>query len=233
MKGGYTILILTHVDKNTGDVLLPHLKWIGKTNPEIDTRIIVGEDSPLGKKYNWKNGDQPLRKWWKEHCHTIKTDNVAVVEWDTLIGCKLPDIPEEFDLVGGLVMRENPSLRGKWKPKLMGDPTWSEDCWYWWGDIPMLQIKSDERAIGLVSFGALFMRKWVLDVVCDERWDQAYLSSIQNELRFPTIASVEGARVGTIELPFVSWTNVSVGDIPGIYHSVKHDIPLNIFKYCE
>lgn len=226
----YTVLILTHLDKEKNKILLPHFKWICKTNPEADVKIIVREDSPMGNRYNWKNGDQPLRKWWKKNGHTVKTKNVAVVEWDTLIGCELPNLPDNFDLVGAMVMKENYSMRGKWVPKLMRDPTWTEDHWFWWEDIPKLKLKTGERAIGLVSFGALFMRRWVLDLVCKERWDTVYEDSIQNELRFPTIASVEGARVGSIDLPFVSWTDVEVGDVPGIYHSVDNPVSFDKFK---
>jgi hypothetical protein len=218
----YTVLILTHFDKESNKVLLPHLEWINKTNPDADVKIIVGEDSPMGKRYNWKNGDQPLRKWWKENGHTVKTENVAVIEWDTLVTCPLPDIPEGFDLVGKQMFVENIQIRNKWTPLPMAHPNWSNDNWYWWPDIPKLELTEEETAVGLISFGAFFMRRFVLDFISKSRWDHIYEKSIQNELRFPTIASIEGASVGEIDLPFVDWKETNLTNSAGIYHSIKN-----------
>jgi hypothetical protein len=226
----YTALILTHIDKNTNQPLLPHLKWLIKSNPLVDFRVVIGEDSPHGKKYNWKNSDQVLRKWWKEFSSTVNNENIAVLEWDTLVTCKLPEIPEEYYLVGAMKFNENPNLRGKWIPKMIKDPTWKEENWMWWNDVPKMDLREFERAVGLVSFGAMFMKRWVLDEVCLSRWDTIYSRSIQNELRFPTIVSISGYEVGEINLPFVSWTDVEVGNVEGIYHSVDNPIPLDKFE---
>jgi len=226
----YTALISTHIDKKTNQPLLPHLNWLIKSNPLIDFRIVIGEDSPHGKQYNWKNSDQVLRDWWKKFSSTVNNDRIAVLEWDTLVTCELPEIPEEYDLVGAMKFNENPNLRGKWMPKIMKDPTWKEENWMWWNDLPKMNLQENDKAVGLVSFGAMFMRRQVLDAVCDKKWDTIYGRSIQNELRFPTIVSVSGHRIGEIDLPFVSWTDVGVGNSKGIYHSVDNPIPLDKFE---
>lgn len=220
----YTVLILTHLDEN-GYPLLPHLKWLFKSNPLSDVRIIFKEnDVNHNKKYYWKNGDQPLRKWWIENGDTVKNENIVVIEWDTLITSSLPKIPENFDLVGKQMFIENKQVRNKWKPLPMAHPYWTNDNWYWWPDIPKLELSEFETAVGLISFGAFFMKRFVLDLICKPRWDSIYEKSIQNELRFPTIASIEGARVGEINLPFVHFQKMEYQNIPGIYHPIKKSI---------
>jgi hypothetical protein len=216
----YTVLILTHLDES-GHPLLPHLKWL----IEYDVRIIFKENDPkFNKTYYWKNGDQPLREWWIKNGDTVKNENIAVIEWDTLITCPLPKIPEEFDLVGKQMFIENKQIKNKWKPLPMAHPNWTNDNWYWWPDIPKLELSEYETAVGLISFGAFFMKRFVLDLICKPRWDHIYEKSIQNELRFPTIAGVEGTRIGEIDLPFVDFRTMEYQDIPGIYHPIKSKI---------
>ena len=216
----YTCLILTHKDKR-GHVLTPHLEFLKNSNPDIDIHIVVGEDHPSGKKYNWRNGDQPLRKWWKENSNKVKTSCVAAIEWDTLVNCKLPDIPDHLDLVAAQYLEEPVHLRGKWKPKQSIDPTWKKDNWWWWEEIPRLELTPDKAAKGLVSLGCYFMRSWVLDLVCKEEWDKLYSKDIISEMRFPTIAHIEGARVGEIHLPFVHHSTMTYTGEKAIYHPIK------------
>ena len=217
-----SVLILTHIDQKTNQVLLPHIEWLKKTNPNVDYHIIVGEDSVHGKKYNWKNGDQPLIKWYQCNHTKINSQVIAIVEYDTLIGCELPDLPDHLDLAGKQMFVENISVRNKWIRKRMSDPSWTNDNWFWWPEIPLLELTDNQKAIGLISFGFYLVRKWVLDVVCDTKWTHLFSKSIQNELRFPTIASLCGATIGTIDLPFVNFDNTIVGDKPGIYHGVNN-----------
>lgn len=183
--------------------------------------MIVGDNSPFGPKYNWKNGDQPLRRWWSAHSCQVRGDVIAIVEWDTLVATRWPDLPDHLDLAGKQMFTENKAFRNRWQRKTMADPTWHPDNWYWWPEIPLLDLAEHETAIGLISFGCFLARRWVLDAICKPRWDQAYSRSIQNELRFPTAAYNEGARVGEIPLPQVSFTTVTVGPNEAIYHGIK------------
>jgi|GEM_PF-3857964 len=214
-----SILILTHNVEE--EALLPHYHWVKKTNPNADIHIIVGEDSPFGKSYNWKNGDVPLIKWWRENASKVRYDDIFICEWDTLVGCELPKLPNHLDLAGKQLMHENPTMRYKWKQRVMYNPFWSEEYWWWWNEIPLLELPENETAIGLISFGALFTRRWVLDAVADIKWNHLFEKSIQNELRFPTIAKLCGASVGTIDLPFVTYKKRNITKTPGIYHAIK------------
>ncbi len=198
------VLILTHLDKKKSP-LIPHIKHLQDSNPGVEVYIVVGKDSPQGKKYNWKNGDQPLRKWWKKNNHKITTPIIHVIEWDTLVTGPLPELPEYLDLAGRELM-----LPGVSNP------------WVWFRETHKMQLQKGESPCGLISFGCFVMRREVLDAVCKTRWDAVYEDSIQNELRFPTAAKAEGFRVGEVFLPFVRWTKYPVGPIPGVYHAVKH-----------
>mgnify|MGYP003636717813 CR=1 FL=1 len=200
-----TVLILTHKEHNV--TLLPHLEWLKKTNPAVRVEVIVGEDHPEGKVRNWKNGDVPLREWWKKNSHSVDGEVIAVVEWDTLVSCKLPALPAGYDLVGKRLYMEDINMKGVWQ---------------WYSEIPLLELQDGETACGLVSFGFFIMRRQVLDSVCLPRWDSIYDKSIQNELRFPTIASVEGAKVGEIPLPNVGYHEVKFTGNRDIYHGVKN-----------
>lgn len=218
----YTCLILTHKDKH-GKVLLPHLDVLKEKNPDVDVHVVVGADHPKGKRYNWRNGDQPLRKWWLENSNLVTTENVAVIEWDTLVNCEFPEIPEGFDLVGAQYLQEPLHLRGSWRRKSAEDPTWKEENWWWWREIPRLELQEGDRAVGLVSLGCFLMKRWVLDAVCKNRWDKAYKRDIISEMRFPTIAAIEGAKVGELHLPFVHHSKMTYTGKEGIFHPIKHN----------
>jgi hypothetical protein len=194
--------------------------------------VIISEDDGMDKKYYWKNGDKPLRAWWKENGKHIKEEGIAVIEWDTLVGKQFPEIPDNFDLVGKQMMIEDPSMRKKWRPLRQCDPEWQDKNWFWWQDGWHFKLSEHEHCVGLVSFGAFFMRKWILDAICDSKWDHIYSLSIQNELRLPTIAHLSGARIGEISLPGVNFHETPVGKSPEIYHSVKENVNVNIWEEC-
>lgn len=219
-----TILILTHIDKQTSKPLLPHLEYLRLSNPDSDIHIIVGEDSEHGPKYNWKNSDQQLRNWWKINGSNIFDDEIIIIEWDTLITTKLQSLPSNLDLASKTMYKENISIRNNIIPKRMSNPEWTSDNWMWWQEVGLLELKDDQQAIGLVSFGFYSIRKWVLDRISDSNWDHIFAKSIQNELRFPTIASLCGARVGEIDLPNVEFYDVIPDSAPGIYHGVNKSL---------
>lgn len=218
------VIILTHKEKD--EVKLPHLKWLQRSNPNVNIHIVVGEETGLGKHYHWKNGDIPLRKWWQENSHLVVGNGaIAVIEWDTVVFSEFPELPDECDLVGKWCFKKTVDNNEKHIQKRMLDKDWHQDFWYWWMEIPKLEFENEEIAVGLVSFGCFIMKRWVLDAVASPKWDKLYKVSIQNELRFPSIAHKEGANVGQIDLPNVSWTVVTLGERKGIYHAIKEIIP--------
>lgn len=213
-----SVIILTHIRE--GEVLLPHYDHLVKSNPDVGIYVVVGEDSEYGKKYNWKNGDMPLRKWWKNNSNNVNGDGIAVIEWDTLVNTDLPSVPMCYDLVGKKMIREDLGMRGTWKPMRMHNPKWHDRNWMWWKEVMLFDPVPKSPCIGLISLGAFFMHRKVLDAVCEPQWDYVYSKSMISELRFPTVAHLSGARVGEIDLPNVDFRQVKPGD-GGIYHSVK------------
>ncbi len=211
-------LILTH--EENGIVKLPHVGWLEESNPGLETHIIVGPDSPLGKWDNWKNGDRPLRDWWRRNRDVVDGKVIAVMEWDTLVSCPLPHLPDTLDLAGAIKFVSPVDARRQ-AGRMMRSRDWTPDKWCWWRELDRLGLPPGSRAVGLVSFGFYVMRRRVLDSVCAERWDDVYARSVQNELRFPTAASISGHPVGVIPLPFVHFDAVVVTTRRGVYHSVK------------
>jgi hypothetical protein len=221
MISNYTCLILTHVNKTTGELLLPHLLPLLKNNPKMSVHVVIGEDHPFGKRYNWRNADQALRKWWIENGSLVATNCVAIIEWDTLVNCAFPEIPFNLDLVGKQMFVEPLHLKNQWVRKRMSDLDWHQDYWYWWGEIPKLKLMLSERAVGLISLGCFLTKKWVLDSIARPQWDEAYRQDIISELRLPTIASIEGARIGEINLPFVDYNAMIFSGEKEIFHPIK------------
>lgn len=200
---------------------MPHLTTLKANNPNLEVHVIVGEDHPSGKRYNWRNGDQPLRKWWIENSRLVSGSDIAVIEWDTLVNCKLPPIPDGFDLVAKQYFEEPKHLRGQWERKRSIDPTWTQDNWWWWQEIPRLNLLPEQEAKGLVSLGCYFMKRWVLDAISKDKWNALYSKDIISEMRFPTIANIEGAKIGEIELPFVHHSTMTYTGEKQIYHPIK------------
>ena len=214
------ILLMTYIDKQTNQPKLPHLDHLRRSNPNTQIHIIIGKDSGYGKSYDWKNSDQQLRFWLKENIDTIESEQVCIIEWDTLVTKPIPDLPEALDLASKTCLFKKKGVRPM-PFKRMRDPTWTSENWMWWREIPLLDLGPTDQAVGLVSFGFYHTRKWVLQKILDGRFDKVFERSIQNELRFPTIAKLCGASVGEIYLPNVEFDDVEAKSEPGIYHGVN------------
>ena len=199
-----TVLILTHRDKETKEIVTPHLDWLKHYNPNVRVEVISDIDENITKHMAWRNGDAKLRSWWKENGDSIDSENIAIFEWDTLMKGKLPSLPDGLDIAGKLLFKQGQD-------------------WYWWGEAERM----DCEPIGLVSFGAIFLKRWVLDAVSKDKWDELYKKDIICELRFPSVAKAEGAIVGVMDLPFVHWREVKMGKELGLYHGIKqkHILP--------
>lgn len=210
------VLLMTHRDKD-GNPKLPHLEALTNSNPQVKIHIIIGEDPPgVTREYLWKNSDIVLRDWWKLNGKNVG-ENIFLCEWDTLVTCKLPPIPDKLDLAGKQLI----NFTGKIYPKkYMRDPEWTDEHWMWWKDLDLMPFWKMLNPCGLISFGAFFVRRRVMDSISHKQWDEAFKMSIQNELRFPTVARFSGYRVGEIDLPNVEFHDVIPLDIPGIYHGV-------------
>lgn len=203
-------LIMTHGHPP----LLPHMGALRQSNPSTPCHIVVGEDSGHGKGYDWKNSDQQLRHWWQQNSSHVKGEVVSILEWDTLVEIPLPDLPEDFDLVGATLIRsDNPSRR---LPMFHRD--WTPDSWWWWREVRKMRGLS---GVGLVSFGCMVVRRKFLDAMSDAKWDDIFAESIQNELRFPSVIQACGGRVGQIDLPGVIHRDTKREGDHGIWHAIK------------
>lgn len=217
MSGEITdVLIMTHRDED-GVPKLPHLEALENSNPDVVNHIITGEDPPgVDKRFLWKNSDIVLRNWWRDNGQSVG-ENIFICEWDTLVTCKLPPIPDTVDLAGKQLI----TFSGKIGPtRWMKDPKWTDECWVWWKDLNKIPAWKCMNPCGLISFGAMFTRSRVMDSVSHKCWDHAYNLSLQNELRFPTVARFSGYTVGEVDLPHVRFDDVVPLDTPGIYHGV-------------
>lgn len=205
---------MTHMEN--GEVKLPHAKQWELYNKNLKIHVVVGEDSPKGKRYNWRNSDRILREWWKQN-HANVGECIFLAEWDTFVNAELPELPNGFDLVGAKLIKSDFFAA----PKRMADPSWKPENWMWWKEFKQMGIKDLKFATGLISFGALFFKKELLRAIAGAEWDSVYDLDIISELRFPTIASALNYKVGEIELPFVSFDAVGAPIEKGIHHSVK------------
>jgi len=184
-------IIMTHGDKG-----YPHMDSLVQSNPSLHVHVAHSPETGEPKHELWKNSDRFLIDWWRANRDQVTGDVIAVMEWDTFVSIPLPELPEEMDAaaqMGGVRFRRSI------------DP---QD----WGTRPLA---------GLMSFGFFLCRRWVMDSVADPKWDQVRLLSIQNETRFPSIAFLEGARLGRIRLPFVRCKKPIPVTVPGIYHPCK------------
>lgn len=205
---------MTHIEN--GEAKLPHINQYNLYNKDVNVHIVIGEDSPLGKRYNWRNSDRILRDWWKQNNASVG-DCIFLAEWDTFINTNLPELPEEFDLVGAKLIKSDFFEA----PKQMADPSWKPENWWWWKEFEKMKIKDLKSATGLISFGAFLFKKELMNSIADSVWDSTYELDVISELRFPTIACASNYKVGQIELPFVSFNEINVSKEKGIYHSVK------------
>jgi len=62
----------------------------------------------------------------------------------------------------------------------------------------MLDLLNNVSPVGFISNGCYICRRWVLDAICDKKYDEFYNRKLQNELRFATIANMTGAKLGAL-----------------------------------
>lgn len=205
---------MTHVEN--GEVKLPHAKQWKLYNKNLKIHVVIGGDSPNGKRYNWRNSDRILRDWWKQNQASIG-ECIFLAEWDTFVNAELPELPDELDLAGAKLIKSEFFS----SPRRMADPLWKPENWMWWKEFDLMGIKDLKFATGLISFGAFFFKKELLNSIADSAWDSVYDLDIISELRFPTIASSLNYKVGEMELPYVSFDKATTPQEKGIHHSVK------------
>jgi hypothetical protein len=143
-----------------------------------------------------------LREWWKNNRNLIHDDIIYLMEYSNVIYDKLPELSKDLDLAGRNLYTENTSMRHSRKMLREADPNWTPDNWMWWYQVDkgLSDLLGNRPALGMPSNGFYVTRSWVLDCIADEKYNNIYTQSMIKELRLPTLASLCGAKLGTIEL---------------------------------
>jgi len=183
-----------------------HLKHLQKSNP--DAQIILADiSSNIEKIIAWRNNDRLIRNWLKNNKSQIIHHNIAILEWDVLVSSPLPNIK-----INGFVGR---NLQ---KPNI--------NKWLWFKEIDRLG-KYKNYAMGAAPFAIQFFDKNSIEAWTSDEFDSISSQDIFCELRLPTIMNYAGIAMSEHLLPNVEWYNIQHKKIPGIYHAIKYDIPLD------
>lgn len=193
------MLILTH--EVEGRPWLPHLRHLQASHPEVAVHVV--SDAGARRTAAWRNGDRKLREWWRRHGGVVAGEVVAVLEWDVLATCRLPELPAGVDAAAKAVVTRA-----------------SEPAWPWFAEARRL---GGLEPVGLAPLGVMVLRREVLDELADPRWDELFARDIFCELRTGSIVW-QRFRPGKIALPKVRWHAVRAGRAPGIYHAVKQAV---------
>lgn len=181
-----------------------HYHHLIKSNPNAN--ILLGDISNnYNKHYCWRNCDNLFRKWIKNNLDQISTNNIAILEWDVLVSCKLPDIN-----INGLF--------GK-------DVITRDQNWVWFRDCYKLS-KYKNYAIGLSPLAVLFMDKITLTTWTSDEFDAIYTKDIFSELRLPTLLNSKNISINSFPMNNVDWRNIIKynSSIPDIYHPIKYHV---------
>lgn len=193
-----------------------HLKYLKQSNP--DAQIIKLN---FGNKQRWKNEhlyhahfecDAVIRDWFRfkpERVSRIKYNNIALVEYDTLITQRLPDIKLNNELLCNkkLIPKKNPN-------------------WNNWPHILKLE-EWKEYAVGCMPFSLYFMSKNCLDIWIDEKYNDIYKHKMCAEVRLPSILNRNGVKIkrhsSLKNIKFIANKSLLFDmDVPGLYHPVKY-----------
>lgn len=190
----------THVEK--GEPKLPHLAEFKRWNPNVEVHTAIGPVSE--DRSEWRNCDRTLRDFWKENHNKVKGSVIAVIEWDVLVTCELPELPEGSEVASKTVATLITN-RG----------------WHWFREIP--RLGQGITPVGVVPFAFILLRREVLDFLVSSQWDHLYDKDIFSELRFGSIAASQFS-CSAIDLPHVSWNRTTFDGGSGIYHPVKFSV---------
>lgn len=155
----WTIFYTYHNDP----IHLHHLKLSNSNNTIIPLNI----KNNLPKKNAWKNSDLLIRNQIKNYIQDIKTNNIAIIEYDVLVKENLPNI--HIDSIFG----KNIKYPGKHN-------------WHWFREIHKLENLKNS-ALGITPFALIYMNSEHLMRWVHREYDSLYLKNISNELRIGTI----------------------------------------------
>jgi hypothetical protein len=186
-----------------------HYDHLVKSNPQA-YNMICNISNNYTKKYAWRNSDKLIREWLKNNITKIQTNNIAILEWDTLITKKMPETME-IDGVYAKYIRHYEKYPN----------------WYWFKDKPKLNHLS-KYACGLLSFGFLLLNIKAAECIIDKQFDFLYEEDIFCELRLGTIFNYSNIPMTEIVFPNIleGQKKITVSDKGDYYHPVKYKINL-------
>jgi hypothetical protein len=189
---------------------LPNYRDLKQNNPNQKLFIVdAKQKNTPDTKYYFYNSDSDLRDWWLANGNIIDDDIIYWIKWDVKIDTILPELPESYDLVSKTMYIENINNRGNIIIKHPLDKTWMPENWEQWNEIDLFgDLLNNHSAIRLITPGLYIFKKWVIEEICKPEYDYLFKQQIISELRFPTIAALERAKIGTIDMSNIKTFNL-------------------------
>lgn len=200
LKNKWTIIYTFH------DKCL-HFNHLQKSNPHAKC-LKCDISNNFSASFAWRNNDKLIRNWLKNNIDKIQTNNIAILEWDSLITKQLPDIL--IDGVCGKFVR----------------PYEYYSHWYWFKDKSKLDYL-ESYACGLLSFGFLVLNKEAIKIWISTDFDFLYEKDICCELRLGTIFKYSNIKMTEMQFPNImeGQKKITVDlNKPDYYHPVKYNI---------
>ena len=201
----YVAVWMTYGDKGT-----PWAADFAKHNPGV-VQYVCTATSPASEDA-WRNCDRNVRAWCIEHLAEVDTEWVVFLEWDVMVRANLAaalgNPRRGIGLIGPAVMQ---GVRDR--------------QWPIFPEISRLPLDMRAGAIGIAPFAVCAVRRDVLALICEERFDALYDADIFCELRTPTLVSSLGFGIGqaaALRDVGLRPLRTPAADVFGIFHPVKN-----------
>jgi hypothetical protein len=149
-----------------------HLSSLRLSNPEANI-IPLNITNNFSQHFAWRNSDNLVRDRIKEHIDSIRSQNIAIAEYDVLIKEQLPDINVDA-VYCKKIMRLNQNKN-----------------WHWFKEINRLG-SLEPFALGLFPMGFFILNIEHIKCWLDSKYDFLYEENIFCELRLGTILNHAG-----------------------------------------
>jgi hypothetical protein len=158
-----------------------HLSFLQKSNPQANI-IPIDISNNFSQHFAWRNSDNLVRDKIKEHINSIRSQNIAIAEYDVLIKESLPNL--NIDAVYcKKIMRLDKNKN-----------------WHWFRENSRLgPLKS--FALGIFPMGFFLLNIEHLKYWLDSKYDFLYKENIFCELRLGTILNHAGSSIKEYNYP--------------------------------
>jgi hypothetical protein len=210
-----------------------HSEHIIKSNPRANVIIADIFDEEVINSYSrdpsvlsWRNCDKLLREWLKKNIHKIKSQKVALLEWDVLF---TKELPSDLDLKNKFFSKDLKIYRA---PKETAKSRFYEDemQWRWFFEKHKLG-RFEQYACGVPIMGCLLTDVSFLRSLIDDEFEPLYKEDIFCELRIGTIMNYKHMTwVPLFFMPNIVVRLCNLNSSPGFYHPVKafHKVSMDL-----